>query len=76
MVTENHFVVGCAAFPIMNTTRVLPGPGSGISPAKVAFSEFQNPSVIETLKLLGHVISDMPDSRPVLVVYLTVVPDL
>jgi hypothetical protein len=32
--------------------------------------------MIETFELLGHVVRNVPDGRPVLVVNLAIVPDL
>ena len=76
MVTYHQLIVGCLACAVALTARLLPRSGFGVRPAKVALSKIQHPGVVETLKLLGHIISDMPDCRAVLIVNLAIIPNL
>jgi hypothetical protein len=60
----------------MTATCVLPRSCARICPAKVALTKLKHPGMVETLKLFGHVVCNMPDSSAMLIVNLTVVPYL
>ena len=76
MVAKNHFVVRGSTFSIALAAGVFPGSCPWIGPSEVAFAKLQDPSVVQSFKLLRHVISHMPDCRSVLVVDLAVIPYL
>lgn len=76
MIAKHHFVVSGTTLAVALATSVFPGSRLWIGPSKVAFTKFQDPSMVQSLELLRHVIGYMPDGRAVLVVDLAIVPYL
>ena len=76
MVTHHKLVVGGATFAVTLSTRLFPRSGFRVGPPKIAISKIEHPRMVQTLKLLGHVVCHVPNGGTVLIVDLTVVPDL
>lgn len=67
MITEHHQTVLRFTTSITCAAGLLPWSGGRICPTQVTIAKVQNPSVIKTFKLLGHVVGNVPDSRAMLV---------
>jgi hypothetical protein len=76
VITKYQIVIRCATLSITLPTGVLPRSRLGVCPSKIPFSILEHPCMIQTFKLLRHVVGDVPNSRAMTVVNLAIVPHL